>query len=189
LRGGGVTLPAKRRQRSDEPCNPASKESIWWEPTPLLEVAAASRYRKKAWYAWSRRGRRAGRVWTGVHPGTWEAQVVPLEGPVGAHRIRKPRPVSERLSLDGSEKKQAKSGNRLAKETKRDGTAAWDSEPFIVPRKQANLPKGSLWREGGAGSCRLQEGTMGETLSSQPITTKQLRIACLDRGRASPVGD
>jgi len=28
--------------------------------------------------------------------------------------------VSERLSLDGSEKKQAKSGNRLAKETERD---------------------------------------------------------------------
>lgn len=70
---------------------------------------------------------------------------------------------------------------RQTKPTKCGGTDDGESEHLIVPLKQGNQPKGTLWREGDAEFTELKEGQMAEAPTSRTVSTRLRQIASLAR--------
>jgi len=105
--------------------------------------------------------------------------VVSCVGPVG-QPVKSPGPW-ESCSAPTGANKRAQRRYRQTKATKCGGMGGRKSQLLIVPMKQGNQPKGTLWREGGAGLTELLEGKMTGTPSPLDISTRLQRIAELAR--------
>ena len=100
--------------------------------------------------AWSRRGRRTGRMITRVPPGTWETLTVPRRRPDGSNRYNK-LPADPSASASGAERGRMADAPRYrqAKETKCGETTVRESQRPIVAANQGNGPSRTLGSEGG----------------------------------------
>jgi len=108
-------------------------------------------------------------------PGTWEILSSPawvrlgIRSKVLARESRAPR------SREQTSERNAGTAKRRQRSAA--GWAAGSRSLLIVPMKQGNQPKGTLWREGGAGLTELLEGKMTGTPSPLDISTRLQRIA------------
>jgi hypothetical protein len=144
LRGVGVTRAAKRTQGAQGPRDRASKASN--VRVGVLSFCADNTETLHGLASRSHRGQKnaAPMHWAPQEPG----RSCGFRASTGGHRLPSPGPVGA-LHSPRSEQEQPL-GSDSAKETKRCATGRRTSELLVVPMKQGNARRRTLWREGAA---------------------------------------
>lgn len=147
LRGAGVTLAAKRRQRVCRPCDLASK---WFSVVGVDAVQTAEDYIAAPLWLGSRdpTGVEEQGAYTRGSPETWEVLSFPRSTAGRGYRITNLRPALPRPQ------RRSETGPhpwyRQTKETKCGGMDGRNSEPRIVPSSTGNASVRTRGREGAA---------------------------------------
>jgi len=141
LRRGAVTIPAKRRQPVQKPCDTASKAPIW-EPSFWIRRGPRRRHRKGQGASVRTGSKSRADAWEGSS-GTWEVLSSPAEIRQGESRSQTPGPPDLCLGRVGAKHRGTPTGiaNRRKRRAAK-GMAGWLSV-LVVPMKRGNSnPRG-----------------------------------------------